>query len=65
VRNGRYAIDLEIPDGDTDLFTLTATPVDTGPMAGDGTLTYDEAGTRGWDRNDDGAFSAAELTWQE
>ena len=65
VRQGRYAIDLEVPEDDANRFQLTATPEDPGPMADDGILTYDDAGNRGWDRDDNGAIAAEELTWQE
>lgn len=63
VRNGRYVIDLDVPDAAQ--FTLTATPVDPGPMVDDGILTYDDAGNRGWDRDGDDAIEAGELTWQD
>lgn len=65
VRQGRYTVVLDVPDEDANQFTLTATPVNTGPMAGDGILTYDDAGNRGWDRDRDGTVEATELTWQE
>lgn len=45
----RYDITLVVPDDDQ--FTLTATPVASGPMDGDGALTYDEAGNRTWNGN--------------
>jgi type IV pilus assembly protein PilE len=65
VRNGRYAIALDVQDDDANRFTLTATPANPGPMAGDGIMTYDEAGTRAWDRDNNGEVAAAELTWQD
>jgi len=64
-RQGRYTIDLEVPEDDANRFQLTATPEDPGPMAGDGILTYDDAGNRGWDRSLNGTIEAEELTWQE
>jgi type IV pilus assembly protein PilE len=65
VRQGRYTVVLDVPDEDANQFTLTATPVNPGPMAGGGILTYDDAGNRGWDRDRDGTVEATELTWQE
>ncbi|MFM7121336.1 MAG: type IV pilin protein [Gammaproteobacteria bacterium] len=66
VRNGRYQIVLAYPGDDDSRFQLTATPVDPGPMAADGPLTYDDAGNRGWDRDRNGSVSgAAEQTWQD
>jgi type IV pilus assembly protein PilE len=65
IRHGRYTITLDVPDTDPHRFTLTAAPVDPGPMAGDGILTYDDAGRRAWDRNNDGLFAADEMTWQD
>lgn len=44
-------------------FTLTATPK--GQMAGDGLMTYDNAGVRAWDRNGNNAIDAGEQTWEE
>ncbi|MBX3706431.1 MAG: prepilin-type N-terminal cleavage/methylation domain-containing protein [Pseudomonadales bacterium] len=65
VRQGRYAIALDVPVADPNRFTLTATPADPGPMAGDGILTYDDAGRRAWDRNNNGVIAADEATWQD
>lgn len=60
VQEGRYAITVV---GTPTTFTLTATPQ--GAMAGDGLMTYDSAGVRGWDRNGDNAIGAGEQTWEE
>ncbi|HEX7037015.1 MAG TPA: type IV pilin protein [Pseudomonadales bacterium] len=57
--------DVEITVLEDDRFTLTATPVGGGVMDGDGFLTYDSAGVRGWDRNDSGAIDADEDDWEE
>lgn len=65
VRQGRYAIALVVPLADPTRFTLTATPADPGPMTGDGILTYDDAGRRAWDRDNNGAIAPEELTWQD
>lgn len=60
---GRYNIGVAVPADDQ--FILTATPVG-GAVAGDGLLTYDQAGARGWDRNNDGdATDAGEDSWEE
>lgn len=45
----RYTVTVAVPDEDQ--FTLTATPVAGGPMAGTGALTLDQTGTRTWDGN--------------
>jgi len=63
VRNNRYTIALVVDSASQ--FRLTATPVSPGPMAGDGFLTYDDAGQRGWDRNANGTMAVEELTWQD
>jgi type IV pilus assembly protein PilE len=69
VRQGRYTIALAYPDDDTSRFLLTVTPVDPGPMAIDGFMTYDDAGVRGWDRDNSGAIDLdadePENTWQD
>lgn len=52
VAQGRYNFNIAVPDANS--FTITATPI--GPMAGDGDLTYNQAGQRTWDGNP---------TWQE
>ena len=61
VAQGRYNFGVVVPDDNQ--FVLTATP--TGVMAGDGALTYADTGVRQWDRNANGAFEAAENTWEE
>ena len=44
-------------------FAFTATPIDF--MAGNGILTFDDAGNRGWDQNGDGdTADAGEQTWE-
>jgi len=58
----RYNFALAVPDDDQ--FVITATPMNN--MAGDGVLTYDDTGTRGWDRNGDGdTTDAGEDSWEE
>ena len=39
---------------EADAFRLVATPIADGPQSGDGKLTLDHLGLRGWDANDDG-----------
>jgi type IV pilus assembly protein PilE len=64
VDQNRYNIGLNIPADDQ--FTLTATPVAGATMDGDGIVTYDNTGNRGWDRNNDGdATDADEDSWEE
>jgi type IV pilus assembly protein PilE len=47
-------------------FVLTATPVATGRMNGDGILVFDSVGNRGWDENNDGdILDANEQDWVE
>ena len=57
---GRYQIQV---NGTADGFLLTAQPLPGSPMAGDGFLTLDEAGNRGWDRNGDQAIGGDENGW--
>lgn len=59
VRENRYTINVV---GDTTTFTLTATPE--GTMAGDGIVTYNSAGVRGWDRSGDDIIQTVEETWE-
>lgn len=63
VQQNRYNFALNVPNDNQ--FTITATPVAGGPMDGDGMLTYDEAGLRGWDTSGNGAIDAGEDTWEE
>jgi type IV pilus assembly protein PilE len=59
VTQGRYAI---IVNATAAGFVLTATPA--GQMAGDGVMTFDSIGNRGWDQNADGdTTDADEQTW--
>ena len=51
----RYQISV---DGSATTFALLATPV--GPMVGDGAISFDSAGNRGWDKDDDGNFEPGE-----
>lgn len=47
-------------------YTLTATPVTTGPQKGDGMLRIDSTGIRQWDRNNDSTFTpSSENTWKD
>ena len=58
---GRYTIAVNAPTVAT--FSFVATPI--GFMAGDGILTLDDAGNRGWDQNGDGdTTDAGEQTWE-
>ena len=57
----RYAFALAVPDDDS--FVITATPINA--MAGDGILTYDSNGIRGWDRDGNDAIDAGEQNWDE
>ncbi|MDH3642182.1 MAG: prepilin-type N-terminal cleavage/methylation domain-containing protein [Gammaproteobacteria bacterium] len=59
VAQGRYAITV---NGTAVGFVLTATPA--GRMAGDGLMTFDGAGNRAWDENNDGdTTDAGEQDW--
>ncbi|MCR9258648.1 MAG: prepilin-type N-terminal cleavage/methylation domain-containing protein [Pseudomonadaceae bacterium] len=59
--SGRYEI-TAVTTANT--FLLTATP--DGAMDGDGIITLDQAGNRGWDENDDGDVDDAnEDDWNE
>ncbi len=61
VAQGRYNITV---NGTAAGFVLTATPA--GRMDGDGIMTFDSVGNRGWDQNDDGdTTDAGEQDWIE
>jgi type IV pilus assembly protein PilE len=61
VSEGRYDITI---DATAAGFVLTATP--TGRMTDDGFMTFDSAGARAWDQNDDGDTSdAGEQDWTQ
>ena len=58
---GRYAIAV---NGTAAGYVLTATPA--GAMNGDGIMTFDSVGNRGWDRNGDGdVLDAGEQSWED
>ncbi len=60
VRQGRYTIEV---NATTATFAFTATPI--GFMAGNGILTLDDAGNRGWDQNgDDDTTDEGEQSWE-
>lgn len=44
-------------------YTLRATPIAGSGQAGDGFLQVNQAGTRGWDKNNDGSVGSGEDTW--
>ncbi len=60
VAEGRYRIHVAAK---AEGFALAAYPEAGGRMVGDGFITLDEAGNRGWDRNDDGDLVAEEDGW--
>lgn len=62
VRQNRYNFGVAVGAGG-DTFTLTATPINV--MAGDGLMTYDNAGTRGWSRDGNDTIDAGEDNWDE
>ena len=57
---GRYEVRVS---GGVDGFLLSAHPLTGGVMDGDGFLSLDEAGNRGWDRNNDAEVAADENHW--
>ncbi len=60
VRQGRYNITVNATAA---TFAFTATPI--GTMAGNGILTLDDGGNRGWDRNgDNDTTDAGEQAWE-
>ena len=62
VGQSRYSF---LVNGGVDTYTLTAVPQG-GAMAGDGRMTLDNTGVRGWDRNgDNDTTDAGEDTWEE
>jgi type IV pilus assembly protein PilE len=62
VRRNRYNFTVATGGGG-DTFTLTATPINV--MAGDGPMTYDNAGNRGWSRDGNASIDAGEDNWDE
>ena len=44
-------------------YEIRATPLTGTPQADDGTLYYFSDGRKGWDKNNDGTLSTAELCW--
>ncbi len=60
VDQGRYNITVT---GTASGFTLRATPL--GAMAGDGFMTYDDAGNRMWDQDNSGSIGTGEDSWEE
>jgi len=59
VANGRYTVAVT---GTATTFNVSATPI--GQMTGDGFVTLDQAGARGWDENNNGSIGAGEDTWE-
>ncbi len=60
VAEGRYRFHVA---ASAEGFALAAYPEAGGLMAGDGFMSLDAAGNRGWDRNDDGEVAAEEDGW--
>nr|WP_234422303.1 type IV pilin protein [Sedimenticola thiotaurini] len=58
-----YDIVPSLVGGDPQTFLLTATPK--GAQAGDGMLTIDNLGNKGWDRNNNGAIDGDEGCWEK
>lgn len=57
----RYSLTIEVAD---DLsFEIRATPVSGTPQAGDGMLVYFSDGRKGWDQDNSGTVSSAEMCW--
>ncbi len=61
VAGGRYLITVR---GRADGFVLSAHPQGSGPMAGDGFMSLDEAVNRQWDRNDNAHIAPDEKGWE-
>jgi type IV pilus assembly protein PilE len=49
----------------TTTYTLRATPVATGPQAGDGYLELLDSGLRRWDQNDNNVIDTGESDWEK
>lgn len=45
-------------------YSLTATPVATGPQRNDGALQLTSTNIRRWDKNNNGTYEASESTWK-
>ncbi len=63
---GQAMYNLTIIDvtADPPFFRVRATPIAGTRQEGDGFVQLDSLGVRGWDRDNDGAISAAERTWE-
>lgn len=59
---GSKYYNLRVTAADATGYTLTAIPI--GAQAGDGNLTLQGSGVRGWDKNNDGSLAASEQCWQ-
>lgn len=44
--SSKYEVEIEVEDGPPQSYTITATPVEDGTQAGDGSLSINQAGTR-------------------
>lgn len=62
VQQGRYNVTAV---ADVNTFTITASPIDPGPMAGDGDLTLDQAGNRTWNEDNAGGIDPQDNDWEE
>ncbi len=58
-----YDIVPSLVGADPRTFLLTATPK--GAQAGDGMLTIDNLGNKGWDKNNNGTIDANERCWEK
>lgn len=61
---GNPMYNLTVFAADRTSFTVQATPISGGRQDGDGLLTLDSLGQRGWDKNSDGTVGSSELTWE-
>ena len=65
--NGYYTIAIAAPTAAcpaNTCYALTATPVATGPQAGNGALQLTSSNIRRWDKNNNGSYEATENTWK-
>ena len=62
--DGEKFYDLSITEATATAYTLRATPISAKRQGGDGIMTLNSLGQRGWDADNDGTISAAEQTWE-
>lgn len=63
--DGEKYYNLTIAAATATAYTLQATPIGNKRQDGDGIITLNSLGQRGWDADNDGTIAASELTWEK